>query len=382
MYHPINRINCPPLNKLNDLARLTLEFCLNQTLDLDKETVKQRFIQHFADNGYPQAGNWLWNKDVVIRDRVLQLLAMLPEQKSGILPSFLDDQDLETRFAEGLFHAFNVPNDSAQALNLVNNLLEDFYKEILAKAGAPGDTINEPESLDRQSVLRAYLAAQRPIHLNVCPGCDGSAPSVADGRINEDLDHIFPKSRYNFLAIHPLNLTPLCKYCNQTYKGSKDPILDADPSVEDVHSLREIFHPYLLPAKDHIDVVVEANAKAEPHFTLKTKIISPQENARLHSLQYLLRLEERWNGELQEERLRDKVEGFLLFSNQDEQNPDFEPDMTWLDSRLIHAIEYFRWGTGRIPGSVPAQAYTEWVAKTSTGKGKVVGSCSNCFDIV
>ena len=84
MYHPINRINCPPLDKLNDLARLTLEFCLAQTLVLPEDQIRERFVQHFSANGYPNAGDWLWGKTALIKPLVLRLIVLPIIEKQEI----------------------------------------------------------------------------------------------------------------------------------------------------------------------------------------------------------------------------------------------------------------------------------------------------------
>ena len=118
-----------------------------------------------------------------------------------------------------------------------------FYSSILSKK-VDADVLNEPEDLTRQTVLQTFVVEQQNCSMMVCPGCDGAPPEQeADGTIREDVDHFFPKSRYPFLTIHPLNLTPYCKHCNQDYKKAKDPLKSKNgvPTL----SLGDIFHPYI-----------------------------------------------------------------------------------------------------------------------------------------
>ena len=155
MYHPINKINCPHLDKLNDLARLTLEFCLTQTLALPGDQIREGFVRHFTANGYPNAGDWLWGKTALIKPLVLRLIVLPVLEKQEIYTVYLQNQDLETRFAAGFFFAVSMPPVSQFAYDTSAELARNFYN-ILCD-GVPGDKIGELEQLNRQSVLRAYL---------------------------------------------------------------------------------------------------------------------------------------------------------------------------------------------------------------------------------
>lgn len=363
MYHPINWLNCPALEKLNTVARLTVAFGLQQTLHLPEADLRLLFVKHFEDNGYPNAGEWLWGKPVVIRRRIFTLVQIPLNQKQDILAALDHDLDLDVSFQDSAFRLPQLPAIDAPALRIVSDIWHDFYTDILlAEGGVPGDKINEASALARQTILRAYLEAQRTIRLKTCPGCDGKPPSVDDGKIHEDLDHIFPKSRYGFLAIQPLNLTPLCKDCNQTYKKSKDAITDGDPLVSDVHTLHDIYHPYLRPARDDLDLVVQRDANNEPCFCLHPHYLTAVQLARLHSLQHLLNLEARWTGDLREDRIQEYLESALLHDTEDERNDEMAIDAAWLTERLQTAIVSFSRGRGKIPGYVAAHAYTVWVA--------------------
>lgn len=368
MYHPINKINCPPLIKLNDLARLTLEFCLTQTLVLTEEEIRECFVRHFTVNGYCKAGEWLWGKTALVQPFVLELIALPVIEKQQIYSVYLQNQDLEARFAAGVFVTVSIPPVSQDAYDAAAELAGNFYK-ILCN-GVPGDKIGEIEPLNRQSVLRAYLDAQRLLQkpLKVCPGCDGQAPSVSDGVIHEDIDHFFPKSKYPFLSIHPLNLTPYCKNCNQTFKHSKDSILDGDPAVEDVHTLEDIYHPYQRPAKDEIALAIASTPDHLPEYHFTCPSDAAPYPARLHSLQYVLNIESRWTGELREERVEPVLEGLLLFGSQNDRNDNFQPNIDWLNDQLITATNTLDFLQGRQCLSVPALAYVQWVASDPNQK--------------
>ena len=368
MYHPLNKITCPPLNKLNDLARLTLQFSLTQTLNIPEEQIRQRFIQHFSNNGYPNAGNWLWGKDVLVRQHVTALISKPVAGKQDIYLVYLQNQEIENCFQNGGFTPIPIPPVTQEAYTSAAELARNFYK-ILCD-GVPHEKINEIEDLDRQIVLRAYLDAQLKIPLKVCPGCDGKPPSIADGVIHEDLDHFFPKSKYPFLSIHPLNLTPFCKDCNQTYKKSKDAILDNDPTVADVHTLTDIYHPYQCPSRDQILLSIQANPDKTLAFRFTANSNAPQDQARLHSLQYTLNLESRWTGDLVEERVEEELHTLLFFGSQIERDGNFQPDQNWLNQQLQTAVDTLKLKLGRQSNFVPALSYAEWVFSTPQAQAK------------
>jgi hypothetical protein len=370
VYHQINPLNCPPLEKLNRLARHTVAFGLEQTLTLSDNVIKTRFIQYLAVHNFPEAGQWLWGKHVVIRPHLLKLVKRSLAEKQGILTVIDADLDLAACFTGGCFHASTIPAGSRAALNgEVKAIFLAFYEFLNEKGGVPGDKIGEHTNLTRQTVLRAYLTAQRG-HLSVCPGCDGSPPSVADGEIHTDLDHFFPKAKYPFLTIHPLNLTPFCKDCNQSYKHQKDALYDTESLVSTITSLNEIYHPYIRPARDEIEVGVERDAARQEKFKLRPRQDTPIHKARLNSLLYTLNIEARWTGDLQEERVQDYLENCLLHGTQDE--PTLTFDLAWLTEQLPVAQASFHRGRGKIKGYVAAEAYTTFVLSDASAQAQLL----------
>lgn len=372
MYHPINRFDCPELTKLNTLARLTLIFgleCTYPNLDADNPTdvqlsqIRQDFCDHFAQANFVPASIWLWGKPVAIREPLLKLLAIPLPDKQGILEAYDADNDLEARFAEGRFHAGSIPSASAAAATIAKSLLLNFYTRILADDGAPAEYLVSTTALDRQVVLNAYRNAQRQLRLKVCPGCDGQPPSVTRRKDYAELDHFFHKAKHQFLAIHPLNLTPFCDECNGDFKGQKDAIADGDAAVADVTNLSEIYHPYFRPARDEVEVRIErAVGDGKPRVRLTSRATEPQATARLHSLNYLLGLEERWDGALQDERVHEKFDLLLLHNSQDERAAGNNFDMAWIQAHIATVEKTVERGIGREPGSVVTLAYARWVA--------------------
>ncbi|MCA9994255.1 MAG: hypothetical protein KDE56_00825 [Anaerolineales bacterium] len=363
------------MERFNELIRLLLAFGLEQTLHLTEAEIKPLFEQHFADNDFPEAGSWFWGKPVKIREPLLRLLVIPVAQKQAVLAAFVADLDLVGRFGDGRLQALNLPEANYEALTIVGEIVQNCYTDILATNGVPADKLKMDAPLDRQTVLRAYLDAQNRRRVNgrlsplkVCPGCDGKPPSVSDGKIHEDLDHFFPKSRYPLLAVHLLNLTPFCKDCNQTYKGTKDAILDDDAQVTDVHCLHDIYHPYLRPALSDVEVRVERDAEGSPQVVLQPVHNDQQQLARLQSLLYTLNVNSRWSGDLIEERLRPKLEMFLMYGWQTEWEQDnWQVDVDKLRDGLETAVATLSRFIGREPGNVATLAYAQWLVGNEAG---------------
>jgi hypothetical protein len=225
--------------------------------------------------------------------------------------------------------------------------------------------------LDAQKLRQDGNGKQSP--LLVCPGCDGRPPSVSDGKIHEDLDHFFPKSRYPLLAIHLLNLTPFCKDCNQTYKGSKDAIGDEDALVADVLCLHDIFHPYLRPAQPATEVVVARDEAGEPHLHLHCRHNDARQLAWLHSLLYTLNVNGRWDGELSEGRLRSKLEMLLFHRLQSEHQVGWQLDEVVIREHLETAVATLSHFVGSEPGNVAVLAYARWLASDEAAQREWVG---------
>lgn len=103
---------------------------------------------------------------------------------------------------------------------------------------------------------------------NVCKACgmEKLAPfraSVADdNQWRADYDHQLCKSKYPIFAVHPDNLVPLCRVCNQDAKKAKD-IFRKDNDV-----IRFAFYPYVENASHFVDISVENLRDPEPYISV------------------------------------------------------------------------------------------------------------------
>ncbi len=129
--------------------------------------------------------------------------------------------------------------------------------------------------------------------LDLCPACDGSKPPSKYGVVQSENDHFFPKSAYPFLAVHFSNLLPTCKYCNQSFKQSIDPI-----DQHDNQPLARSFFPYEMPAVERIEIAMSRSSAGERDVAIEGKNAANELRAR--NLDRLLSLKPRWCDELQQ----------------------------------------------------------------------------------
>ena len=362
MYHHLKRINCEALNKLNQLARVVLAFGLECETASPKDQIRTEFIEYCRNHGFPNAGVWLWRKNSI--SKPLYALAQLPvAEKQAILPAYDADTDLDAAFRRGQFAYFSIPADNKPALKHVSNIMLSFYSNILSKK-VDADVLNDPEDLTRQTILRAFIVEQQSIHMMVCPGCDGAPPEQeADGVIREDVDHFFPKSRYPFLTIHHLNLTPYCKHCNQDYKKAKDPLKSRNgvPTL----FLREIFHPYIHSVQNaekisEVQVLIQRDRAGVPHIKINTINNDACCTSRRKSLDHLLSLQTRWDGALAAKQTTKSINQMFVLLARKAGN-HFIPNDGWLLENLpdIEATIYD--GIGECERNVAAHAYVQWM---------------------
>lgn len=421
MFHPIKKPECyDQLKELTDLAQLTLAFALHydesdvadfvanpdaprqtrliNTLDGDflaahggegfLDRVKTGFLDHFAHNGDRlKAGEWLWVKPVAIARPVLRLLVIPKEQKSvpdviqmfdedmAILESFDTAADLSDKVG---FNYSQNPIRDPEVQNLVKEILTNFYERIFrSKSEIAVEIVGGTMPLNR-SIFMRYFAG-----LAVCPACDGSHAPILDDQLQTDADHFFPLSKYPFFAVHPLNLIPYCKYCNQPpFKGSKD-VIDA-PRVT---NMNDIFHPRR-PARDKLKVLVVSTSDGTPDLQVHPESPNASHQAQRESIIYLFDLERRWKGELNGNRsmnrLKSSLQGRIREARQrpEQQGAAFAPNDQWLQ-RSLRSIRAQRiQDRGVIPNAVTDLAYACWIVENEQARAQLLGDLHGfCSDL-
>ncbi|WP_330149829.1 hypothetical protein [Shewanella xiamenensis] len=105
-----------------------------------------------------------------------------------------------------------------------------------------------------------HFTAFKAINGQVCRAC--GLEVVAPFRANipdeeqwrADYDHLLCKSKYPVFAVHPKNLFPICRTCNQDAKKTKD-MFFCNTARQQRHS----FYPYTEGASQLVDLDIELN---------------------------------------------------------------------------------------------------------------------------
>lgn len=155
---------------------------------------------------------------------------------------------------------------------------------------------------------RQYDLIFRALPARVCPfcGCERVDPPkrsivVGDPAAREDLDHYLPRSLYPFAGANLRNLVPMGKKCNQSYKGSQDPIRTAS-------GRRPAFDPYGVSPGLSIDLGSSdlfGNA-GRPRWVMK---LGPS-SAELETWDALFDIERRWVESILDQEYNDWLKVF------------------------------------------------------------------------
>lgn len=329
----------------------------------NKSQIRTDFISYCNNQGYPDAGIWLWRKPTL--SNPLYALIKIPlRNKQEILPAYDSDMDMEGAFQRGQFSYFSIPTNNQDALKQVKKIMLSYYNNILANS-VEGKVLGEQENLTRQTILNDFYNKQKNIPMMVCPGCDGAPPeSEVNDIIHEDVDHFFPKSKYPFYTIHPLNLTPYCKQCNQEFKRAKDPlkVINGKPTV----ALNDIFHPYIHSVRDEnkhseLEIAINRRGDNEPHIIIEPLNNDAHCKSRKESLDYLLCIETRWDGALKKKYITKPFKCLLSFIIENDMRSGIVIDKNWFRTKLPLIEKTIEVGIGESQRHVAACAYVKWL---------------------
>ena len=190
-------------------------------------------------------------------------------------PNHIDDPEFQFEYNTAL-------DDTTR--NVLKVLMVAFYEDLLYD-GFPGEVHGVPQKFSRDSVLQRFWSANSG--LNVCPACDGQRPDSIGMKNYADVDHYLPKSSYSFLSIHPVNLVPVCRECNSSFKLVRDPVDKANDAP-----LVNIFVPYLRAALGSVTVKTSRSNDGALQFEVIDN--DGSRSRRVKNLVRTYRLEERW----------------------------------------------------------------------------------------
>jgi len=299
MLHPINPPSCVnELLALVDLQKKTLEFAeANSTYS---DAVFKAFVPiKFVD--------WLLNlkingrKDAkkVATDFLNDLgqYVQYPQvEKRQVLADFIHDQSFYAEIDNPLFE-FSLLSTKSIAHNLASRLLVKFYS--LLGEGYPPELVGRTSgtsSFAKRDVIAGYVETNDSIEY-VCPCCDNAYTTDNPRTINGQgctIEHYFPKSIYPSLSLHPLNLIPMCDFCNNK-KEDKDPLNLLLQPAPLLIPYEEVFHPYSRPVRNIATLMVTSNSTLPEKLEFKAKNPPPTYGSSIEAYSIIYQIPDRWN---------------------------------------------------------------------------------------
>ncbi len=180
----------------------------------------------------------------MMRTDVMKLNRAKP---SDTLPFYLVPDQYPKQMEAAQNYANSQPKSSQKIANWLKEMkqfLISFYDGLGSSNGLNSAIFSSQMPYHRQDYFRDFTAANPSQY--VCVICDeASFRTIARGNYggkhyHSDIEHYFPKSIYPHLSCHPYNLIPICKHCNSSLHGSKDPLAHRSGR----RPLDEVFLPY------------------------------------------------------------------------------------------------------------------------------------------
>lgn len=137
--------------------------------------------------------------------------------------------------------------------------------------------------------------------LRLCAVCDSTLYRTTIGdRPYTSIEHFFPKSRYPHLAVHPLNLIPICPNCNSGAAGAIDPFGDDNTDLlglilpyqpgQQYRGLSEQTYICVKRSPDRTKHPFQLEMLPNKHY--------PDAGTLIANFERIYRVQERWNSEL------------------------------------------------------------------------------------
>jgi hypothetical protein len=208
-------------------------------------------------------------------------LARLPQsQRHALAMAYDHDREYaEHADDENFAFAFGALPDTTK--ERASSLFKLLYERMLG--GKTGFVRDGSTTVQRLQIHMGFLQSNTDLH--VCPAClSAQLLGVVQGRSSAQLDHVLPKATYGVLAVHPLNLLPLCSDCN-FLKRDKDPLTGG--------ALPSAFLPYMHGGLQHVDLAVAATAPDGTQIRLRAR--TPASLQPVATLERLLHLSARWS---------------------------------------------------------------------------------------
>lgn len=352
MLHKLNLPNDTELRNVMAFQRDVLRFACDPTINrpadttFDKAEVEGQFVarwptfwQSIYHGKLTAFGTAIKNLNDFVRDN--NALA------SDILNAYDNDIQFDTRFNDSTF-SFQFPLLPTNVRDDLKTILVQFYTWFSGDGGFSA-SVTQVSGFQRRQLVERFVSANGSI--NVCPACDGPRADRDESRVHASVDHYFPKGKHAPLSIHPLNLIPTCKYCNETFKGENDPT--------DMAIVAEMFLPYLREPFGPVNVFVRRDAIMQ--FEVELNDAGQTATRRLESLEHVYALKRRWPPRVFERvipHIQESMRSLGKWLQRHNVLPPIDQDVrdTLRDQR-----DDFRSNRGAIHDSILFEAYAEFV---------------------
>jgi hypothetical protein len=234
-------------------------------------------------------------------------------------------------------------------------LLVSMYEEIFAKKNG-GFELESGERANRKTWEQAFREANPDVRL--CPAClISQLLEPIKERSAVDADHYLPKSRYPPLAVHGLNLVPICSACNRTGKANTDPLHFGDGG-----GLPDIWFPYRRFGLG--ESTLRFDLAEERDVVVKLEGL-PGAERRAELYDDLFEMSGRWSRDL------DTIHRTILA---DLSEPPVPPEAAPIRERLNRFAAIYDSLLTRVPNAYLSSRYARWLAEDDAAMGTLIAA--------
>jgi hypothetical protein len=192
-----------------------------------------------------------WQIGLIPPERLFKAVADLDDgDRLALYEAVEADFGFDAGFQDPRFE-FEFPRLSDPAKAAAKGLFEWLYEGRFCKAGF----LVAGTEVSRTTWEASFREANREVE--VCPACVSATLPEPLGRHSlVDADHYLPKSIYPLLAVHGLNLVPICQPCNGRIKLAVDPLGECEPP----HRLHQVWFPYRRAAVNEVQLTFDPAA--------------------------------------------------------------------------------------------------------------------------
>lgn len=277
MIYPITIPDCwNNLDRLLDFQEQLLEFCVNRRSYDSAELMNILGTEVYG-----------WLNTSPPRQRILDhLIAYINQEesiKTQILEKFRQDRLFPQRVSDDAYQ-LSLVNSHFPLLKDLQKLLINFY-DLFKANGYPSQLCGFSNEYFSAKDWWTSFQTTNPQYLT-CPICDAS---LSNG---QSIEHFFPKGTYFAMSVHPFNLYPCCKRCNNEEKGEKDPF--------NGYLITQMNIPYQRAMIQDALLTFHENSNGNDIAEFQPASSDPTVAVRIRNLEYLFRIPSRWNENIPE----------------------------------------------------------------------------------